>query len=84
MDKLPIGALVSIVPKGNYSIGPYYKMISGTTEIFIDPDKHTLEGPWEIVKYSKKRTPNRACLKWNNSKFITHVRHDWLESLIQC
>lgn len=75
--EITVGDMVAIVPQGKYHIGPYYKMIR-REEIHINPDKHTLEGPWEVVRVGHKHVPRKAALRWPGAKFITHVRVDWL------
>ena len=75
-----VGDRVSIVPIGKYHIGPYHKMVR-MEEIHINPDKHTLEGPWEVVSIGRKHNPHRAAIRWPGAKFITHVRVDFLVSV---
>ena len=74
---ITVGDRVSIVPIGQYHIGHYYKMVR-MEEIHINPDKHTLEGPWEVVRIGRKHSPHKAALSWPGTKFITHVRVDFL------
>ena len=85
MTTLQPNDLVSIVPDPDtpYHIGHWPKLIH-REEIFIDPKKHTLEGPWIYLGRSKKFHPRasgvkKAKIQWVGSKFITLVREDWIK-----